>query len=133
MLPNDYQPERYQELLDEKLANILPGFAAMGAPEPEIFSSPPHSFRMRAEFRVWHDNDDLQFVMFERAKPREPITVSAFPFGSDGIQAVLEPLRVLLEGNHTLRTKLFQVEFLTTLSGECLVTLIFPDFVRVIG
>ena len=125
MLPDDYQPERYQELLDEKLANILPGFAAMGAPEPEIFSSPPHSFRMRAEFRVWHDNDDLQFVMFERAKPREPITVSAFPFGSDGIQAVLEPLRVLLEGNHTLRTKLFQVEFLTTLSGECLVTLVY--------
>ena len=125
MLPNDYQPERYQELLDEKLASILPGFAAMGAPEPEIFSSPPHSFRMRAEFRAWHDNDDLQFVMFERAKPREPITVSAFPFGSDGIQAVLEPLRALLEGNHTLRTKLFQVEFLTTLSGECLVTLVY--------
>jgi tRNA (uracil-5-)-methyltransferase len=60
----------------------------------------------------------------ERSRESRSLSVR-FPFGSDGIQAVLEPLRALLEGNHTLRTKLFQVEFLTTLSGECLVTLVY--------
>ncbi len=125
MLPNDYQPERYHELLDEKLKTILPSFGALDAPEHQIFPSPIHSFRMRAEFRVWQDYDDLNFVMFERERPREPINISAFPFGSSGIQVLLEPLRELLQGNAKLRTKLFQVEFLSTLSGECLVTLIY--------
>ena len=125
MLPNDYQPERYQQLLDEKVATVLSDFKALDAPEPRIYSSPTNSFRMRAEFRVWHDGDDLNFVMFEREKPREPIKISAFPFGSKGIQAVFEPMRALLRGNATLRTKLFQIEFLSTLSGECLITLIY--------
>ncbi|HCG95323.1 MAG TPA: tRNA (uridine(54)-C5)-methyltransferase TrmA [Halieaceae bacterium] len=125
MLPNDYQPERYQELLNEKVATVLSDFKALDAPEPQIFPSPTHSFRMRAEFRVWHDGEDLNFVMFERERPREPIKISAFPFGSEAIQSLLEPLRALLQGNAILRTKLFQVEFLSTLSGECLVTLIY--------
>ncbi|MAS22472.1 MAG: tRNA (uridine(54)-C5)-methyltransferase TrmA [SAR116 cluster bacterium] len=125
MLPNDYQPERYQELLDKKVATVLSLFKALDAPEPQIFPSPTHSFRMRAEFRVWHDGEDLNFVMFERERPQKPITISAFPFGSKGIQAVLEPLRARLQGNAALRSKLFQVEFLSTLTGECLVTLIY--------
>ena len=125
MLPNDYQPERYQELLNEKVAAVLSDFKALDAPEPQVFPSPTHSFRTRAEFRVWHDGEDLNFVMFEREKPREPIKITTFPFGSTGVQAVLQPLRVLLQGNAILRTKLFQVEFLSALSGECLVTLIY--------
>ena len=125
MLPKDFQPERYQELLNEKVATVLSDFKALDAPEPQIFPSPNHSFRMRAEFRVWHDDEDLNFVMFERERPREPIKITTFPFGSAGMQAVLQPLRVLLQGNAILRTKLFQVEFLSTLSGECLVTLIY--------
>ncbi len=125
MLPNDFQPERYEELLNEKVAMVIPHFEAMDAPEPQIFPSPTHSFRMRAEFRVWHDGEDLNFVMFESGRPREPIKITAFPFGSKKMQAVLEPLRALLQGNAILRTKLFQVELLTTLSGECLVTLIY--------
>ena len=125
MLPNDYQPERYQELLNEKVATVLADFKALDAPEPQVLPSPTHSFRMRAEFRVWHDGEDLNFVMFEREKPREPIKITAFPFGSSGIQAVLEPLRTLLQGNETLRFKLFQIEFLSSLYGECLVTLIY--------
>ena len=125
MLPKDFQPARYQELLNEKVAMVIPHFEAMDAPEPQVFPSPTHSFRMRAEFRVWHDGKDLNFVMFESGRPLEPIEITAFPFGSKKMQAVLEPLRALLQGNAILRTKLFQVELLTTLSGECLVTLIY--------
>jgi len=125
VLPNDFQPERYHELLNEKLATVLSDFKALDAPEPQIFPSPTHSFRMRAEFRVWHDGEDLNFVMFERERRREPIKITTFPFGSERIQVVLEPLKALLQGNAILRTKLFQVEFLSTLSGECLVTLIY--------
>ena len=110
MLPNDFQPERYQELLNEKVATVLSDFKALDSPEPQIFPSPTHSFRMRAEFRVWHDGEDLNFVMFERERPREPIKITAFPFGSEDIQTVLEPLRVLLQDNALLRTKLFPLD-----------------------
>jgi hypothetical protein len=37
VLPNDYQPERYQELLDEKLASILPGFCCDGCARTRDF------------------------------------------------------------------------------------------------
>ena len=33
MLPNDYQPERYQELLNAKVAAVLSDFKALDAPE----------------------------------------------------------------------------------------------------
>ena len=106
MLPNDFQPGRYQELLNEKVATVLSDFKALDAPEPQIFPSPTHSFRMRAEFRVWHDGEDLNFVMFERESHESPSNITAFPFGSEEIQTVLEPLRVLLQA-----TRYFALSF----------------------
>ena len=110
-------------LLNEKVATVLSDFKALDAPEPQISPRPPIA-RMRAEFRVWHDGE-TSILSCSSAKAREPIKITAFPFGSEEIQTVLEPLRVILQSNALLRTKLFQVEFLSTLSGECLVTLIY--------
>ena len=80
---------------------------------------------MRAEFRVWHEGDDLDFVMFDREAPKIPVPIKEFPIASASIQAVLTPLRAALQANSVLRHKLFQVEFLSTQSGEVLVTLIY--------
>lgn len=33
-------------------------------PPLELFRSPPLHYRMRCEFRVWHDGDDFGYVMF---------------------------------------------------------------------
>ena len=80
---------------------------------------------MRAEFRVWHEGDELDFVMFDREAPKIPVPIIEFPIASASIQAVLTPLRAALQANSVLRHKLFQVEFLSTQSGEVLVTLIY--------
>ena len=32
-----------------------------------MFASPEQHYRMRAEFRVWHTEDDMFYAMFERA------------------------------------------------------------------
>ncbi len=40
--------------------------ARFNAPEPEIFSSPTSHYRMRAEFRIWHEGDDLFHIMFNK-------------------------------------------------------------------
>jgi len=125
MLPNDYQPDHYESLLTRKVTRYLPSFEALGAPPPGIYRSPTDAFRMRAEFRVWHEGDDLNFVMFDREKPKEPVVIETFPFASLPIQKLLPILRDALKNDAKLRCKLFQLEFLSTLSGDVLVTLIY--------
>src|SRR5690606_30238028 len=51
--------------------------------------------------------------------------IETFPIGSERINALMPALRARLAADPLLRRKLFQAEFLTTLSGEALVTLIY--------
>ena len=99
--------------------------APFSAPEPQIHASPPIGFRLRAEFRMWHDDDSINYVMFRREDPRTPVVVTDFVIADARIQHLMPRLREKLIANNTLRHKLFQVEFLVSLSGEVLLTLIY--------
>ena len=125
MLPNDFQPDCYQTLLDRKVASVRVLLAPVTELEPTVFASPKSGFRMRAEFRVWHASDRLFLAMFDPAEPRMPIEIAQYPFGSTAIQYRLEPLVDALNQSDVLKRKLFQLEFLTTTTGECLLTLIY--------
>ncbi|NND67076.1 MAG: tRNA (uridine(54)-C5)-methyltransferase TrmA [Halioglobus sp.] len=117
------KPEQYEELLHNKVDTVIALLAPLGAPAPEVFQSPPTGFRQRAEFRIWHEGDDLNYVMFRRDDPKTPVNVTEFPIADERIRSLMPRLRALLKHNTTLRRKLFQAEFLATLSGELLVTL----------
>jgi tRNA (uracil-5-)-methyltransferase len=80
---------------------------------------------MRAEFRLWHEGADLFYAMFDPADPKTPIRVDNFNIASERIQRAMPQLLELLRDSTSLRKKLFQVEFLSTLSGELLITLIY--------
>jgi len=125
VLPKDFSPEAYEHLLTEKINGFASFFDDLGAPSPAIVTSPRDSFRMRTEFRVWHEDDALDFVMFDREAPKVPVPIKQFPIASEAIQATLAPLRATLQAKPELRRKLFQVEFLSTQTGEVLVTLIY--------
>ena len=56
--------EQYGELLDKKHEKLTALFAPFNAPALEVFASPPQHYRMRAEFRLWHDDGDLYHIMF---------------------------------------------------------------------
>ena len=114
MLPKDFAPQAYDTLLTEKISAIAPRFNALGAPAPSIFASPTASFRMRTEFRVWHDGDSLDFVMFDREAPKIPVPIAAFPIASEAVQAVFTRLKEAIKASPELKKKLFQVEFLST-------------------
>jgi tRNA (uracil-5-)-methyltransferase len=120
-----FEPERYPELLVRKTAAVRELLAPWSPPEPEIYPSPPVAFRMRAEFRIWHEGDALDYVMFRRDDPRTPERVDAFPIACERIQRLMPHLRERLRGNTQLRRRLFQVEFLSTLAGDTLVTLVY--------
>ncbi|MCW8331050.1 tRNA (uridine(54)-C5)-methyltransferase TrmA [Photobacterium sp. SDRW27] len=117
-------PAEYQSQLDEKAERIQNIFADFETPELEVFASPAEHYRMRAEFRVWHEGEDLYYVMFNQ-ETREKYRVDQFPAASRLINDLMPLLVEALKPVKALRHKLFQVDFLSTLSGEILVSMLY--------
>ena len=120
----DTTPPNYEFQLEQKAQRLNDMFAPFGVPDLEVFRSPSQHYRMRAEFRVWHEGDDLYYVMFNQ-ETREKYRVDQFPVASELINQIMPKLVEELKACDSLRRKLFQVDFLSTLSGEILVSLLF--------
>ncbi|WP_148254363.1 tRNA (uridine(54)-C5)-methyltransferase TrmA [Aidingimonas lacisalsi] len=122
-------PDRYDEQLGAKRDRVIKQFARFDPPPLETYASPASHYRQRCEFRLWHEGDDLFYAMFEvdRENPSQKrvIRLDEYPVASHRINGMMPRLLDALRGNSVLRRKLFQVEFLTTLSGEMLITLIY--------
>jgi len=123
--------KEYEEQLAEKVERMGKMFAEFKAnsrdgvlPELEVFRSEVEHYRMRAEFRVWHDGDDLYYIMFNQ-ETRERYRVDSFPPASAGINTLMPVLISKLRADEVLRKKIFQIDFLSTLSGEMLVSLLY--------
>ena len=119
------KPEQYEALLKDKVERVSALLSPWCEQNPEVFASQATGFRMRAEFRVWHDGDGLDYVMFRPEDRKTPIPISEFPIACNNIQALMPELMQRLRVNPLLRRKLFQVEFLGTLKGDTLVTLVY--------
>jgi len=117
-------PENYEKQLDAKKTQFNEKFATFNLPELEVFASPKQNYRMRSEFRVWHDGDDLYYIMFDQAT-KQKIRVDQFPPASTLINDVMAQLIELLKVNKTLRFKLFQIDFISTVSGQIVVSLLY--------
>lgn len=117
------QPANYQALLAEKVRAVGALMAPFAPPAARVYPSLPVGFRLRAEFRIWHDGERIDYVMFRRGEPGKPIVITAFPIAHERIQRVMPLLHGALSPNRTLRHKLFQVEFLAALSGDLVITL----------
>lgn len=118
------QPADYDRQLADKQQQLQARLAAFDAPALEVFASTPNHYRMRAEFRVWHEGDDLYYIMFDQAT-KQRYRVDQFPAGSTLINALMTRLLDGVRPEQPLRHKLFQVDFLTTQSGEALISLLY--------
>ena len=58
----------YQEQLNDKIRYLEELFQGFDFPEIQVFESPEQHYRMRAEFRVWHEGAEIFYAMFERGK-----------------------------------------------------------------
>jgi len=117
-------PSTYDQQLSDKLSNINTLFADLLIPEIDIHCSEPINFRMRAEFRIWHDGDICFYAMHLPGTNR-PFEVKEFPIGSVLINQLMPNLLSRINSSDLLRKKLYVAEFLTTKSGDALVTLIY--------
>ncbi|MCW8994931.1 MAG: tRNA (uridine(54)-C5)-methyltransferase TrmA, partial [Psychromonas sp.] len=117
-------PDNYEKQLTAKKKQFNSQFATFDLPELECFESPTQNYRMRSEFRVWHDDDDLYYIMFDK-ETKQKIRVDQFPPASTLINKLMPQLITLLKSADVLRRKLFQVDFLSTLSGQIVVSLLY--------
>ncbi|WP_369309146.1 tRNA (uridine(54)-C5)-methyltransferase TrmA [Providencia rettgeri] len=123
-MPNTLHTKDYELQLAEKTDRLKAMMAPFNAPEPEIFSSPKSHYRMRAEFRVWHDKDDLFHIMFDQ-ETKERIRVDQFPVASQLINQMMAALLPLIKQSELLRHKLFQIDYLSTLSNKLIISLLY--------
>ena len=120
----DSLSQDYSAQLNDKVAQLTQLFDAYAMPKLEVFASPSQHYRMRAEFHVWHEEEDLYYVMFE-SQTRQRYRVDQFPAASQLINQLMPILLEHIKPHSILRHKLFQVDFLSTLSGEILVSLLY--------
>ncbi len=128
--------EQYNKQLNNKKTRISQQFNKyLVDTELDVFTSTPQNFRQRAEFRVWHERDsesnntgEVFFAMFESGQKASKKTlqrVDQLPIASVRINELMPLILEELQKQPILIERLFQVEFLSTLSGETLVTLIY--------
>ncbi len=118
-----FDPSTYAAQLAEKTQRLRELLAPFAAPEPEVFDSPREHYRLRTEFRLWREGEDRHYAMFEAGDKHTPIFFEQFPIASRRINELMPRLKAAWQASPALGFKLFQVEFLTTLSGDALITL----------
>ncbi|WOG29344.1 tRNA (uridine(54)-C5)-methyltransferase TrmA [Endozoicomonas sp. 8E] len=118
------EPEKYEAQLTEKVNLTREEFQTFDVPELEVFRSRPEHYRMRAEFRIWHEEERSYYRMFD-PETRQPFSVDQFPAGTERINELMMPLMRDIEQQEVLRKRLFQLEFLTTQTGEALISMLY--------
>ena len=124
MSSNNFNTALYETDLEIKRLKLKNLFKDYTTQEIEVFASAPSHYRMRTEFRVWHEGVDLYYYMFDKALNQKIRTEQFLP-ASLLINQMMTALMEELRPNQVLRHKLFQVDFLSTQSGEILVSLLY--------
>jgi len=117
-------PDNYEQQLSDKNQEMATLFSSFNLPPAEIFPSEMLNYRLRAEFRVWHQEDDIYYIMFN-SETKEKYRVDDFPVASLLINKAMKALLASIKHIKELRYKLFQVDFLSTLSGELLISMLY--------
>ncbi len=126
----DGTEQLYQKQLNEKIGlfkdSISPfvDSAAYNADDINIIESPRRHYRLRAEFKVWHEGEQSHYAMTEKST-KELIFLEQFPVACALINQLMPELLSAICEKEILRRKCFQIEFLSTLSGDTLVSLIY--------
>jgi len=115
----------YQDQLHKKAQRLSEAFREFTNLEPELFPSPPIHYRLRAEFKVWHEGGVAHYAMYRQGEYKKPFIIDEFTVGSELMNTLMPKVLEAVNGSEVLRKRLFSAEFLTTLSGDALITLIY--------
>jgi len=116
--------EKYKQQLEEKVTRLSSILAQFNSPALEVFDSPSQHYRMRAEFRVWHDGDDLYHIMFDQ-ESKKPYRVDKFDPASMVINKAMLLVIEKVKQSPILRRKLFQIDYLSGLSESLVISMLY--------
>ena len=88
-------PDNYETQLANKIQSMADLFSDFNLPSAEIFPSKPLHYRLRAEFRLWHQGDDLYYIMFN-SETKEKYKVVDVPVASQLINQAMKALLYFL-------------------------------------
>ena len=111
--------------LEAKVSALRQDFGALLPAAIAVYPSPPTGYRMRAEFRIWHRDERCHYAMYRPGESGTPYVIDDFPPGAAAITRLMPPLLAALNATPELRRRLFAAEFLTTMAGDALITLIY--------
>lgn len=124
----NFTQENYQQDFLAKKAHIKASFAEFNEANFEAFTSDYKNYRQRAEFRIWHQDDDIYHLMFDTSasdnKPKH-IRLENFAPATEIINKTMVAIIPELKHNQLLRSRLFQINYLSSLTNEILVVLIY--------
>ena len=78
MSDQSIDPAFYPAALNNKLERFYGTLDGLSFPEVEVFDSAASGFRMRAEFRIWHEDGVAHYAM-NRPGEKRPYVISEFP------------------------------------------------------
>ncbi len=119
------QPHLYDAQLAVKKEQLKKMFGSLYEHDPETFASPVSHYRMRAEFRLWYQEQQMHYVMFEKGTNNKPVFITEFPQAHRSIADLMFPLLEAINKIPLIAVRLFQINFLATQAGEVLVSLIY--------
>ena len=123
-MTESFSNDKYNQQLQNKITNLKILLSDFSLPDLQVFSSPISHYRMRAEFRIWHNGEELYHIMYDK-KTKKRVRIDSFPIASQLINRAMQTILSLLQYNDKLRHQLFQIDYFSTLSGQLLITLLY--------
>ncbi|OTQ34519.1 tRNA (uridine(54)-C5)-methyltransferase TrmA [Gilliamella apis] len=123
-MTESFSNDKYNQQLQNKITNLKILLSDFSLPDLQVFSSPISHYRIRAEFRIWHNGEELYHIMYDK-KTKKRVRIDSFPIASQLINRAMQTILPLLQYNDKLRLQLFQIDYFSTLSGQLLITLLY--------
>lgn len=120
-------PAQYTAQLNEKVAvlhSLIPQLTALS-----VFESSPSHYRARTEFSIWHEGADADYIMFDTAT-KQRVVIKDCPMVLTSINELMPTLLTEITQDPALKLKLFEIDFLATLSGQMMVSLIYRKSIK---
>jgi len=113
----------YEAQLNDKLELNQERFKTFYEGLISVFKSPTSHYRSRSEFKIWHKDDDIFYAM-NHLEHKGVVLVDECPQVSKYIASLMPKLLTAIKEKE-IANKLFGADFLSSSSGEIVVSLIY--------
>jgi len=114
----------YEAQLQQKLDINKQRFAEFFSGNIKVYKSPDIHYRSRSEFKLWHDGDEIYYAMNNIDKTKGVVFVDECPQVNTHIDLLMPKLIKLIK-EKDLDFKLFGIDFLSSSSGEMVVSFLY--------